>query len=94
MGIYVKKGDILRGNKIECNARKLSRIKKKKQKSRTDIKSKLSHYTIMQNVRYKKNYSITVKNNNQMFLEYKIKNKRRILSLIFSFFFNSFNNTI
>ena len=30
MGIYVKKGDILRGNKIECNARKLSRIKKKK----------------------------------------------------------------
>jgi hypothetical protein len=28
MGIYVKKGDRLRGNKIECNARKMIRKKK------------------------------------------------------------------
>ena len=35
MGIYVKKGDILRGNKIECNARKLSRIKKTKKVEQT-----------------------------------------------------------
>lgn len=34
MGIYTKKGDRLRGNKIECNARKLSRIKKTKNTGR------------------------------------------------------------
>lgn len=28
MGIYIKKGDQLRANKVECNARKISRKKK------------------------------------------------------------------
>lgn len=39
MGIYVKKGDLLRGNKIECNARKLSRIKKTKKSNRHKIQT-------------------------------------------------------
>ena len=58
MGIYVKKGDRLRGNKIECNARKMSR-KKKTHKTSThktqsiilyantecEIQKELSHYS-------------------------------------------------
>lgn len=58
MGILVKKGDRLRGNKIECNARKLSRIKKTKKSNRhkiqcitlydnaeCEIQKELSHYS-------------------------------------------------
>ena len=58
MGVYTKKGDQLRGNKIECNARKMSR-KKKAHKTGThktqtitlydnaecEIKKELSHYS-------------------------------------------------
>ena len=57
MGVYTKKGDRLRGNKIECNARKLSKIKKTKKSNRhniqtvtlydnaeCEIKKELSHY--------------------------------------------------
>ena len=46
MGIYTKKGDRLRGNKIECNARKMSR-KKKSQKTGTHTKLKRLHYMTM-----------------------------------------------
>lgn len=53
MGIYVKKGDRLRGNKIECNARKMSR-KKKTHKTQSivlydnaecEIQKELTHYS-------------------------------------------------
>lgn len=64
MGIYTKKGDRLRGNKIECNARKMSR-KKKSQKTGThktqtitlydnvecEIQKELSHYSKKNNKR-------------------------------------------
>lgn len=57
MGVYIKKWDKLRANKIECNARKISRKKKTnksgRHKSQTitltdnaecEIKKELKHY--------------------------------------------------
>lgn len=48
MGIYTKKGDKLRGNKIECNARKISRKKKTNKTGRHKTQS----ITLIDNVEY------------------------------------------
>ena len=84
MGIYTKKGDRLRGNKIECNARKMSR-KKKSQKTGTHKTQTITLYD---------NVECEIQKELSHYSKKITKDKRRILSLIFSFLFNGFDNTV